>query len=163
MKETVEERIRALFAEHPIPPMDVIIPILERAGRGDKELATQVYDTFASLAEGIREILGLKDRNMETVAKICETIYNASGEIFEPIELTNARFSSNMSDCPLLHVGKDISLNAKSRFCDLICTTGSKAVFNTVMEPQQGSCTWDKALIKGAGKCTVVFELGNTA
>ena len=109
----------------------------------------------------VEKEVGCED--METVAKICETIYNASGEIFEPIELTNARFSSNMSDCPLLHVGKDISLNAKSRFCDLICTTGSKAVFNTVMEPQQGSCTWDKALIKGAGKCTVVFELGNTA
>lgn len=162
MKKTVEEQLKTLFTEHQLPPMDVIIPILEKAGRGDEELSTQVYDTITSLAAGIKEVLGLEDRNIETVAKICETTYNATAEIFEPLELTDTRFSSNMSDCPLLHVGKDVNLNTKSRFCDLICTTGSRAIFDSVMGPQQGSCTWDKALIKGTGKCTVVFELGKT-
>ncbi len=162
MKKTAEERIRALFEGHPIPPMDVIIPILEKTGHGDEEFATQVRNTFTSLTKGICEILGLKDRTMETVAKVYETLYNASGEIFEPIELTDSRFSSNMTDCPLLHVGKDIDFNVKSKFCDLICTTGSKAVFDAVLSPEKGDCTWDKALIKGVGKCTVVFELVKT-
>lgn len=162
MKKTVEERIRALFAEHSIPPMEVIIPILEKTGRGEKELTAQVYNTVTSLANGIKEILNLKDKNMETLAKVCEIVYNVSGEIFEPIELTDSRFSSNMSDCPLLHVGKDISLNVKSKFCDLICTTGSKAMMATVLSPHKCNCTWDKALIKGTGKCTVVFELVKT-
>lgn len=162
MKKTVEERIRALFAEHSIPPMEVIIPILEKTGRGEKELTAQVYNTVTSLANGIKEILRLKDKNMETLAKVCETVYNVSGEIFEPIELTDSRFSSNMSDCPLLHVGEDISLGVKSKFCDLICTTGSKAMMETVLSPHKCNCTWDKALIKGTGKCTVVFELVKT-
>jgi hypothetical protein len=162
VKKTVEERIRALFAEHSIPPMEVIIPILEKTGRGEKELTVQIYNTVTSLANGIKGILNLRDKNMETLAKVCEMVYNVSGEIFEPIELTDSRFSSNMSDCPLLHVGKDISLNVKSKFCDLICTTGSKAMMDTVLSPQKCNCTWDKALIKGAGKCTVVFELVKT-
>lgn len=162
MKKTVEERIRALFAEHSIPPMEVIIPIIEKTGRGEKELTAQVYDTVTSLTKGITEILRLKDKNMETLAKVCETVYNVSGEVFEPIELTDSKFSSNMSDCPLLHVGKDISLDVKSKFCDLICTTGSKAAMDTILSPHKGKCTWDKALIKGKGKCTVVFELVKT-
>jgi len=162
VKKTVEERIRALFAEHSIPPMEVIIPILEKTGRGEKELTAQIYDTFTSVAKGIKEILKLKDKNMETLARVCETVFIVSGEKFEPIELTDSRFSLNMLDCPLLHVGKDISFNVRSRFCDLMCTTGSKALMDTVLGSHKCNCTWDKALIKGTGKCTAVFELVKT-
>jgi hypothetical protein len=57
MKKTAEERMKALFAEHSFPPLEVIIPILEKAGRGEQELATQIYDAHLALAEGIKEIL----------------------------------------------------------------------------------------------------------
>jgi len=162
VKKTVEERIRALFAEHSIPPMEVVIPILEKTGRGEQELTAQVYNTYTSLAEGIKEILKLKDKNMKTLAKVYEMVYGISGEKFEPLELTDSKFSSHLSDCPLLYVGKDVSLGVKSKFCDLICTAGSKALMDTVLSPHKGNCTWDKALIRGAGKCTVVFELVKT-
>jgi hypothetical protein len=58
----------------------------------------------------------------------------------------------------MLHVGKDISLNEKSKFYDLICTSAAKALLDIVLSPDRGTLTWDKALIKGAGKCTITFE-----
>ena len=159
MKKTAEKQIRALFAEHAIPPMEVIIPILEKTGRGEQELTAQIYNTYSSLIKGLKEILGLKDKNMKTVAKVWEAVLGFEGSKFEPIELTESRFSFSIPDCPMLHVGKEVSLNVKSKFCDLICTAGSRALMDTVLSPHKGNCTWNKALIKGAGKCTVVFEL----
>ena len=159
MKKTAEKQIRALFAEHSIPPMEVIIPILEKTGRGEQELTAQIYNTYSSLIKGLKEILGLKDKNMKTVAKVWEAVLGFEGSKFEPIELTESRFSFSIPDCPMLHVGKEVSLNVKSKFCDLICTAGSRALMDSVLSPHKGNCTWNKALIKGAGKCTVVFEL----
>jgi len=159
VKKTAEKQIRALFAEHSIPPMEVIIPILEKTGRGEQELTAQIYNTYSSLIKGLKEILGLKDKNMKTVAKVWEAVLGFEGSKFEPIELTESRFSFSIPDCPMLHVGKEVSLNVKSKFCDLICTAGSRALMDTVLSPHKGNCTWNKALIKGAGKCTVVFEL----
>ena len=159
MKKTAEKQIRALFAEHSIPPMEVIIPILEKTGRGEQELTAQLYNTYTDLAMGIREILELKDNNMKTLAKVWEIVLGFEGSKFEPIELTESKWSFSIPDCPMLHVGKDVSLNVKSKFCDLICTAGSRALMDTVLSPHKGNCTWNKALIRGAGKCTVVFEL----
>jgi len=139
--------------------MEVIIPILEKTGRGEQELTAQIYNTYSSLIKGLKEILGLKDKNMKTVAKVWEAVLGFEGSKFEPIELTESRFSFSIPDCPMLHVGKEVSLNVKSKFCDLICTAGSRALMDTVLSPHKGNCTWNKALIKGAGKCTVVFEL----
>jgi len=163
VKKSAEKQIRALFAEHSIPPMEVIIPILEKTGRGEQELTAQIYNTYSSLIKGLKEILGLKDKNMKTVAKVWEAVLGFEGSKFEPIELTESRFSFSIPDCPMLHVGKDVSLNVKGKFCDLICTAGSRALMDTVLSPHKGSCTWNKALIRGAGKCTVVFELVKTA
>jgi len=159
VKKTAEKQIKDLLTRHSFPPLEVIIPILEKAGRGEQELATQFYDTYTSLAKGIKEILELKDKNMKTLAKVWEIVLGFEGSKFEPIELTESRFSFSIPDCPMLHVGKDVSLNVKSKFCDLICTAGSKALMDTVLSPHKGNCTWNKALIRGAGKCTVVFEL----
>jgi len=161
VKKTAEKQIRALFSEHSIPPMEVIIPILEKTGRGEQELTAQIYNTYSSLVKGLKEILGLKDKNMKTVAKVWTAVLGFEGSKFEPIELTESRFSFSIPDCPMLHVGKEVSLNVKSKFCDLICTAGSKALMDTVLSPHKGNCTWNKALIRGAGKCTVVFELVN--
>jgi hypothetical protein len=141
----------------------VIIPILEKTGRGEQELTAQIYDTYSSLIRGLKEILGLKEKNMKTVAKVWQIVLGFEGAKFEPIELTESRFSFSIPDCPMLHVGKDVSLNVKSKFCDLICTAGSKALMDTVLSPHKGNCTWNKALIRGAGKCTVVFELVKAA
>jgi len=163
MKKTAEKQIRTLIAEHSIPPVEVIIPILEKTGRGEQELTTQIYNTYSSLIKGLKEILGLKEKNMKTVAKVWQIVLGFEGAKFEPIELTESRFSFSIPDCPMLHVGKDVSLNVKSKFCDLICTAGSKALMDTVLSPHKGNCTWNKALIRGAGKCTVVFELVKTA
>jgi len=76
----------------------------------------------------------------------------------EPIELDDLRFSFSFDDCPMLHVRKDISLNVKSQFCDLICMSAAKALLDTVLGSRKGTLAWDKALIKGAGKCTLTFE-----
>ena len=159
MKETAENRIKALLARHPVPPLEVIIPILETAGRGEQELKAQYYSTYTSLAKEMKEVLGLKDKNMKTLAKVFEIVIGSEGQRFEPIELSESRFSLSISDCPMLHVGKNVSLSVKSKFCDLICTGGSKAMMDALLAPCRGTCTWDKALIRGAGKCTLVFEL----
>lgn len=159
MKESTEKQLKTLFSTHPIPPLDVIIPILQEAGRGEQELTAQIYDVYANIAQGIREIMGLKGNDMKTLAKVWEIAISFWGAKFQPIELTENKFSFSMSDCPMLHVGKDVKRDVKSKFCDLICTGGSKALMDTILAPHKGTCTWSKALIRGAGKCTVVFEL----
>lgn len=158
MKKTSDERIRALFANHSVPPLEVIIPIIEKAGRGEHELTAQVYDTYTILADGIREILGLEEKNMKTLAKLWEFVVGFEGQRFDPIELSDSRYSVSISDCPMLHVGKDVGYSVKSKFCDAVCTGGSKALMDNVLGPDRATCTWDKALLRGAGKCTVVFE-----
>lgn len=163
MKKTAEMRIKALFAERSIPPMEVIIPILEKMGRGEQELTNQIYDTYVSLAREMKEILELKNRDMKTLAKLWTVLSSFEGLNIQPAELSESRFSFNVSDCPMYHVGKDVSLDVKNRFCDLICTAASKALMDTALSPHKGVCTWDKALVKGARKCTVVFEPMKTA
>ena len=69
MKRSKEERIKALLAKHSEPPLNVVIPILEKAGRGEKELTSQIYETDMSYAKGLKEILDLKDKNMKVLAK----------------------------------------------------------------------------------------------
>ena len=159
MKKTAEKQIKDLVAKHAFPPYEVIIPILEKAGRGEQELTAQIYNTYATLAEGTTRILGLKDKNMKTVAKVFEIVISLEGVKLQPIELLESKFSFNLPDCPMLHVGKNVSFNVKSKFCDLICTAGSKGLMDTILGSQRGTCTWDKALIRGAGKCTTTFEL----
>jgi len=154
--------MKALFAEYSVPPLDVIIPVLERAGRGEQELTAQVYDSVVSLANGLKEVLGLKDKGMKALAKVWEVMSSFEGVKFEPIELSDSRFSFSISDCPMLHVGRDVSSNVKSKFCDLICAGGGKALMDTFLGEGRGTCTWDKCLIKGAGKCKLVFELVET-
>jgi len=162
MKKTAEEQIKVLFAKQSFPPLEVIIPILEKAGRGEQELTTQVYDMESTLVKGIKEILRLKGEDMKTLAKVVEIAFSFEGVKLEPIKLSESKFSLSISDCPMLHVGKNVSLNVKSKFCDLICTGGSKALMDTVLGQDRGSCFWDKSLIKGAGKCKLVFELVKT-
>jgi len=162
VRKTAEERMKNLFEKHSFPPLEVIIPILEKAGRGEQELATQMYDTQLSLVNGIRKILGLKDKNMKTVAKVWETMNTFYGQKFEPIELTDSRFSFSISDCPMLHVGKDVSVNVKSKFCDLICTAASKALNNAVFDQDISTYSWDKSLIKGGRRCKLLIELVKT-
>jgi len=81
------------------------------------------------------------------------------GEKIQPIELSESKFSFSTTDCPMVQVTKDINSNVKGKYCDLLCTAGSKALMDTLLSPCKGSCTWNKAMIKGVGKCTVVFEL----
>jgi hypothetical protein len=158
VKETAENRIKDLFLKHSYPPVEVIIPILEKSGRGEQELSEQLYDTYVHLAMEIKEILGLKDKNMKTLAKVWGIITSFEGIKIQPIEQSDSRLSFSLTDCPMLHVGKDISFNVKSKFCDLICTSATKALVDTVLSPRRGILTWDKALIKGAGKCTITLE-----
>jgi hypothetical protein len=81
---------------------------------------------------------------------------------FEPIELTDSKLSLSISDCPMLHVGKDVSFDVKSKFCDLICTAGSKALNNAVLDKDMSAWAWDKSLIKGGRRCKLVIELVKT-
>jgi hypothetical protein len=158
LKNTAENRIKDLFSRHSYPPLEVIIPILEKSGRGEQELSRQLYDTYTNLASEIKEILGLKEKNMQTLAKVWGVITSFEGIKIQPIEQTDSRLSFSLTDCPMVHVGKDIPLNVKSKFCDLICTSAAKALLDTLLSPHRGNLTWDKALIKGAGKCTITFE-----
>lgn len=162
MKKTAEKQIKDLLVRHPTPPLEVVIPILEKAGRGEQELTAQIYDTYTYLTQRIREILGLKGNDMKTLAKLWEVLTSLEGTKIQPIELTESRYSFSISDCPMVHVGKNVSLNVKSKFCDLICNGGSKALMDTVLGSGMGGCSWNKALIKGAGKCTLAFELVKT-
>lgn len=159
LKKTTEEKIKALFAQHSFPPVELVIPICEKTGKGQEELAVQVYDTFKSLADGVKEILDLKGRNMRTLAKMTEAVLGFYGQRLEPIELSDSKFSYSISDCPMCHVCSDVSLNVKSKFCDLYCTSGEKAFMDSALGENRATCTWDKALIRGAGNCTVTYEL----
>jgi hypothetical protein len=159
MKKTSEKQLKTLFAEHNVPPLEVIIPILEKTGRGEQELTTQLYDTYAKLAKKLMKILDLKAKDMKTLAKIWEIALSFEKQPFEPIELTQSKFSFSVPDCPMVHVGKNVSAKVKSKFCDLICAAGAKALMDTVLGPGRGVCSWNKALIQGAGKCMVLFEL----
>jgi len=58
LKKTSEEQLRALFAKHSTPPLEVVIPILQTAGRGEQELVAQFYDSCTDLVKQITEILG---------------------------------------------------------------------------------------------------------
>lgn len=159
MKKTAEKQIKDLLISHPTPPLEVVIPILEKAGRGEQELTAQIYDTYTYLTPKIREILGLKGSDMKTLAKLWEVLTSLEGIKIQPIELTESRYSFSISDCPMVHVGKGVGLNVKSKFCDLICNGGSKALMDDVLGSGMGVCSWNKALIKGAAKCTLAFEL----
>ena len=159
LKKTAERRIRDLLKKHPYPPLEVVIPILEKSGRGEQELAAQVNEIDLSVITGIKEILGVRDSNMKTLAKVLEIYLAFGGQEFRPVELTESKFSISISDCPMLHVSEDLGPNVKSRFCDLVCASAAKVINNTVLGPNRGVCSWDKALIKGAGKCTLAFEL----
>ena len=161
MKKTAEKQIRDLLRKHQYPPLDVIIPILEKSGRGEQELAAQVSEIDLGVIKGIKEILGLKDDNMKTLAKILEIYLAFGGQEFQPVELTESRFAISVSDCPMLHVSKDVGFNVKSKFCDLICASTSKVITGTVLSSKRSIITWNKALIKGTGKCTLAFELVN--
>jgi len=159
LKKTTEKQIRDLLKKHSYPPLEVIIPILEKSGRGERELAAHVSEIDLSVIKGIKEILKLKDNNMRTLAKVLEIYLAFGGAQFQPVELTESRFAITISDCPMLHVSKDVDFNVKSKFCDLICASASKVIIDNVLRPKRGVCTWDKALIKGAGKCILAFEL----
>lgn len=159
MKKSAEERIKRLFAQHPYPPLEVIIPILEKAGRGEQELESQIYEIYCHLAKGIKEIMRLEGNDMKTLARVWEVATASEGMKMQPLELTESRFSFSITDCPMIHVGKNVSTNVKSKFCDIVCTAGSRALMDTVLAPHKGACAWSKTLIKGTGKCTVTFEL----
>jgi hypothetical protein len=158
MKKTAESRIKDLFSKHSFPPMEVIIPILEKTGQGEQELTRQLYDMYSNLAREIREILGLKDKNMKTLAKVWGIVASFEGTKIQPIELDDSKYSFSLADCPMVHVGKDVSLNVKSKFCDLICTSASKALMDIILSSHKATLTWNKALIKGSGTCTIAFE-----
>ncbi len=161
MKKGVEEQIRSVLAKHSFPPLEVVIPILEKAGRGEEELTTQLYESNMSLVSELREILKLKDGKMRNLARMFEVLLSCYGQRFEPIELSDIRFSFSISDCPMLHVGKDVNASVRGKYCDLVCSAGAKAFTKAILGPD-GTCSWDKALIKGAGKCQVIFEMGKT-
>ncbi len=159
MEKAAERQIRDLLRKYQYPPLNVIIPILEKSGRGEQELVAQISEIDFSVIKGIKDILGLRDSDMKTLAKALEIYLAFAGAEFQPVELTESRFALAISDCPMLHVGKDVAMNVKSKFCDLICASGAKAFNEVLLGPNGGICTWNKALIKGAGKCTLAFEL----
>lgn len=159
MGKSTEERLRALFAKHQFPSVDVVIHVLERSGRGEEELMSQFYETEVSLTKGIMQVMGLKTRDMKTLVKVMEVVFIWEGQKFEPIELSDSKFSYAVPDCPMLHVGKDISTEVKGKFCDLFCTAASQAMMDTVLGKGKGNCRWDKSLIKGTGKCRLLWEM----
>jgi hypothetical protein len=156
--KTAEERIRDLLSKYSFPPVEVIIPILEKSGRGEQELAAYVYDQEKEIVPAVMKILGLKERNLRTVARAIEAYWGAQGLRFQSVELSDSKFSFTMSICPMLQVGKDASPSVKEKFCDLICSAGATALNDIVLSPKGAICTWNKALIKGANKCTLTFE-----
>jgi hypothetical protein len=161
VKKTVEEQMRALLTKYTYPPVEVVIPILEKTGRGENELAAQVHEIDMSLLSGMMKILNLKEKNMRAVSKMFGVILSSYGQKYEPIELSENRFCVSVSDCPMLHVGKNVNTAVKSKFCDVLCSSTAKAMAQLVLG-DEGRCSWDKALIKGGRKCTVAFEFVKT-
>jgi len=105
LKKTAEKQIRDLLRKHQYPPLDVIVPILGKSGRGEQELAAQISETDSIVIKGIKEILGLRDSNMKTLAKMLEIYLDFGGAEFQPVALTESKFAIAISDCPMLHVG----------------------------------------------------------
>jgi hypothetical protein len=161
VRKTVEEKMNNLLSKYTYPPVEVVIPILEKAGRGEEELASQIHETDMSVLTGLMKTLNLKEKNMRTVAKMFGVLLSYYGQKYEPLELSENRFCLSVSDCPMLHVGKNVGTAVKSKFCDLLCSSAAKAMATLVLG-EAGSCSWDKALIKGGRKCTVAFELVKT-
>jgi len=161
VKKTVEGQMRTLLTKYTYPPVEVVIPILEKAGRGEEELSSQIREIDMSVLSGIMKILNLREKNMRTVSKIFGVLLSYYGQKYEPVELSENRFCLSISDCPMLHVGKNVSTEVKSKFCDVLCSSTAKVMAQLVLG-QEGSCSWDKALIKGGRKCTVAFELVKT-
>jgi len=161
VKKTVEEQMKALLTKHAYPPPEVVIPILEKSGRGEKELAAQLNEIDVSLLSGVMKILNLKEKNMRTVSRVIGVIFSSYGQKYEPLELSDNRFRLSVSDCPMLHVGKNVSTTIKSKFCDVYCSSTAKAMADLLFG-EEGSCRWDKALIAGSRKCTIEFVLGKT-
>jgi hypothetical protein len=159
VKKTAENKLRALFAKHQFPAVDVVIPVLERSGRGEEELFRQFYETEVSLTRGIMQILGLRTKDMKTLVKAMEVVFSWEGQKFEPIELSESKFSYAVPDCPMVHVGKNITSEVKSKFCDLFCTAASQAMMDTVLGKGKGSCRWDKSLIHGGDRCRLLWEI----
>jgi hypothetical protein len=155
VKKTIEEQMRTLLTKYTYPPVEVVI---EKAGRGEEELANQVHDVDISVLSGIMQVLNLKEKNMRTVSKIFGVLLSYYGQKYEPVELSENRFCLSVSDCPMLHVGKNVRAEVKGKFCDVLCSSTAKAMSKLVLG-QEGRCSWDKALIKGGRKCTVSFEL----
>ena len=161
MKKTVEEQMTALLTKYTYPPVEVVIPILQKAGRGEEALASQIHEIDMSVLSGTMKILNLKENNMRTVSKMFGVILSSYGQKYEPVELSETRFCLSISDCPMLHVGKNVDSAVKSKFCDVLCSSTAKAMAQLVLG-KESSCSWDKALIKGGRKCTVAFELVKT-
>jgi hypothetical protein len=161
VKKTVEEKMRTLLTKYTYPPVEVVIPVLEKAGRGEEELASQIHEVDISVLSGMMKILNLKEKNMRAVAKIFGVLLSYYGQKYEPVELSENRFCLSVSDCPMAHVGKNVNTAVKSKFCDVLCSSTAKAMAQLVLGPR-GRCSWDKALIKGGRKCTVAFELVKT-
>jgi hypothetical protein len=156
-KKTTEDRIRDVYSQYSFPPLEVIIPILQRSGRGEQELAKQLYERYANLTVKIRDILGLEKKSIKTLVKVWGVMASFEGVKIQPIELNDTRYSFSLTDCPMLHVGKNVDRKVKSQFCDLICNSASKALLDTILGSDKTTLTWDKALIKGASKCTITF------
>jgi len=157
MKKTTEEKMKTLLAQHTYPPVEVIIPILEKAGRGEEELASHIQEIDVSILSGLMKILNLKEKNMRTVAKIFGVLLSYYGQKYEPLVLAENRFSLSVSDCPMLHVGKNVNTATRSKYCDVLCSSTARALAKLVLG-DTSCCSWDKALIKGGRKCTVAFE-----
>jgi hypothetical protein len=162
MKKTVEEQIKALFAKYSIPPIEVVIPILEKAGRGEQELTSYIYETYFKVAKETKGVLGLKEGNMKSLARLVGALWSFEGQKFEPVELYDSKLILGVPDCPMMHVGDKVSFDVKSRFCDVLCAAASKALMDAVCGKNKSRCEWNKSLIKGSGKCRVVFELVKT-
>jgi hypothetical protein len=157
--KTAEERIRDLSAKRLTLPLEVIIPILEKSGRSEQELTAQIYSSCSSLSKEIREILGLTEKNMRTLAKLWEVFCGVQGIRFQPIELTEDRYSVGLTNCLMLHVGKGVSPNVKNKFCDAVCMGIGRGVMDIALGSGRGICSGDRALIKGKNKCIIAFEL----
>lgn len=157
LEGSAQERLKELFSKYPIPPPEVVIPILEKAGLGERELTTQIYNRVSGQANGIKEILGLKGKDMRTLAKVWEILAGFNGQKLQSIMLDESRFTVSISECPMRHVGDDISISVKGKFCDLICTTATKALMDTIIGQGKLTCSLDKALIEGASKSRITY------
>jgi hypothetical protein len=158
VKKTTEEKMKTLLAKYTYPPVEVTIPILEKAGRGEEELASQIHEIDVSILSGLMKIFDLKEKNMRTVAKIFGVLLSYYGQKYEPLVLSENRFSLSVSDCPMLHVGKNVNMATRSKYCDVLCSSTAKALAKLVLG-DASRCSWDKALIRDGRKCTVAFEL----